>query len=555
MSTNNNESQGGSLLRLPTEIIQQIASLLDTSAQVANLASANQDLSSIVDASEIFKKEAECQLDIDRQIRAAYSHIPWNVRRGGWWTRIPTTTTPAILRVIENNKDISTVKQCIDAYRMKFPDALRGKWFAYYSSPMELAAEVGRLDVVQALFEANVPLRFWDEENWGDKTQYMVDALTPENLLESLMTLNIRDGFYQAYFLGRVDILQYMIENGAEARVDDVLSAAVLEEIESLDILLKSLDPERRALAAELTLKKVIDEAFGTNLDGCRVLLLAATHPSFDRLQWLKRVILTKLHGIYKRSQKVTEEQGVDSTLFIDQSVNTLIGLFDLFVELDEFKQSRSAVAIEIGYAAARLDHTIDINEALLEDFPSSVGENESDRQNFINEALSVAVDCGAVGTASYLSSKGRKPSSRDLRQAIMRDLPYMINFIVESGISASTSSEEFQDIAPLHLALLSSKFLAAVMLMQHGADYSNVSDEVKEALYFHCNLYHRSRIAEALEKGDMPVAPLDLTEYSIDSPTKESHEFMQLAYSIYKNVLGDGFLVELTKRFGEIRG
>ncbi|KAI0902096.1 hypothetical protein F4806DRAFT_490569 [Annulohypoxylon nitens] len=126
-----------------------------------------------------------------------------------------------------------------------------------------------------------------------------------------------------------------------------------------------------------------------------------------------------------------------------------------------------------------------EILEVMLSEYPSKLGESESERLQTLEDLLIVAVNFGSVEIArSFINTFGMKYSRFSLKAAILSCNAEMIDEVINSGISPN-SVERMEFNRPLQYALAkcSGNLIPAFRLLYHGADYTDVSEYQKNRL------------------------------------------------------------------------
>ncbi|KAI1408063.1 hypothetical protein F5Y13DRAFT_173478 [Hypoxylon sp. FL1857] len=548
---------------VPVEFIQRIGSNLDTTAQLLDFASICKAYHSSINPKQIFDKDAEYQRELNRQLRSKETRLdPWSARHGN----LATYPKPSILWAIETNKDIETIKQCIEIYQKEFPKGLEGKWETSYTPPMCRAAERGRLDVVQALVESNVSLRNWYNIKypwcpWGMLKALFGKYRPPHISLEMFLSAESGDAFQLACSNGHEDISCFMIRNGLEFRIDDLFYAAKEGCLQTLEMLLESLDSNERPLLAEAVLKAVGHFRCTSNLRVYKPLLAAAAQPCldpneppyFDRIEWLGSLIIKLLndHRDYKRGkQEIWQDESkvAQHNFKLTQDFKEAIYLFNLFIQLDEFGSPGTAVGV--AKAAAEVDTALEIIQTLLEQYPLSIGKFKCDRRRVMDELLLISVNCGNMEAVEYLRSFGCPFSNYHLEEAIMEDKANMVDLILSSGIPVTSAMKGAEYETPLHFALHRWKNASAIRLIKHGASLDDIPQQLKDLLLLRFHRHERVK----LPSWRVSEAVIDRQIFSkADDSIGYSDLYCEQLHVMYSLIFGPSYAEQATQRFGKL--
>ncbi|KAI0836624.1 hypothetical protein F5Y06DRAFT_305078 [Hypoxylon sp. FL0890] len=556
------------LATVPVELIQNIGSKLDTPAQLLNFASICKYSHSIIGTNQIFEKDAEYQRELNRRLHSELDERldPWSEQFGN----LAKFPKPSILWAIESNKDVETIRECIRVYRNEFPKGLEGKWHTSYPPPMCHAAERGRLDAVQVLFESGVSLRNWYNLKepwcpWRMLKAFYGQFRPPDVALNMLLSRESGDAFKLACSNGHEDIACFMIRNGLEIRIDDVFYAANEGCLRALELLLESLDSDARPSSAQAVLEQLRLHRCTRNLQVYKPLLAAAAQPllypgerrSFDRAEWLGSVIiglLNDLHQYRRREEKLREDGSTISRhkFKLTQDFNEVSYLFSLFIHLDEFNSPGSAV--KVARAAAQVDTALEIIQTLLEQYPLSIGRLQRDRRRVMDELLLISVSCGSMAVVKYLCSFGVPFSSYHLEEAIMEDKARIVDLILSSGIPVTTTLKGAEYETPLHFALSRWRYASAYSLIDHGASLDDIPEALKDLLLLRFHRHERERLQFwNLWREDDAVTNVPI--FSIhDHESGYTNLYCEQLHAMYSLIFGEGYRDEVTRRFGNLK-
>ncbi|KAI0095436.1 hypothetical protein F4776DRAFT_652331 [Hypoxylon sp. NC0597] len=554
------------LAALPAELIREIGCNLDTPAELLRFASICKHSYAAIGLEQIFKKDAVYQRGLDRHLHSNPDEQldPWSERRGN----LATFPKPSILWAIETNQDVGTIKRCIEIYLEEFPKGLEGKWHTSYPPPMCRAAQKGRLDVVQALFESGVSFRNWYNIKypwcpWGMLKAFFGEYRPPHISLEMYVSAESGDAFKLACANGHEDITRFMIRNGLEFRIDDVFYAAKEGCLLTLQNLLRPLEPNTRQLIAEAVLKEIRKHHCARNIQVYKPLLAAAAPvqpplypgepPCFDRVEWLGSLIVELINKLYdyrrEEEKDWQDELKVARYKFkLTQDYNETMYLFNIFVQLDEFHSPESAT--KVAKAAAQVDTALEIIQTLIEQYPLSLGKQKSVRQTVLDELLLISVSCGSKAIAQYLQSFGCRFSSYHLEEAIMMDKSKMVDLILSSGIPATSTLKGAEYETPLHFALNRWKYASAFRLIDHGANLDDIPQQLKDLLLLRFHHHERAQ----LPSWRVGEAAMDRQIFAKrDDAPGYTNLYCNQLHAMYSLILGQGYVEEATRRFGKL--
>ncbi|KAI1140081.1 hypothetical protein F5Y05DRAFT_306399 [Hypoxylon sp. FL0543] len=549
---------------VPIKVFQVIGSKLDTPGELFNLAAMCKHSKSAINATNIFMKDAEYQRELNHQLHLNEKERldSWSESRGNM-AKFPK---PSILWAIESNKDVETIRKCINIYREEFPRGLEGKWYTSYPPPMCRAAERGRLDVVKALVESGVSLRNWYNLKypwcpWDMLKAFYGQFRPPDIAIDILLSAESGDAFKLACSNGHEDVACFMIHNGLEFRLDDLFYAAKEGCLRALNSLLESLDLNNRPLMAQAVLNRLRNFRCARNLHVYKPLLAAAYEPplnpgeplSFDRAEWLSSFIINLLndHYAYRRKKEVFWSDGTAKRyqFKLTPEFNEASYLFSQLIQLDEFEAPGSAV--KLARTAAQVDTALEFIQTLLEQYPHSIGKKKSDRRRLMDELLLISVSSGSEAIVKYLLSFGCPFSSYHLEEAIMVDNWRMVDLILSSGIPATATLKGAEYETPLHFALNRWKYASAFRLIDHGADLDDIPETLKDLLLlrFHC---HERKMMPSWRVED---AVVDREIFSKrDDSIGYTNLYCEQLHVMYSLIFGDAYSEEATKRFGDLK-
>ncbi|KAI2631034.1 hypothetical protein GGR54DRAFT_648538 [Hypoxylon sp. NC1633] len=506
---------------LPVELIRAIGAELDSPGQLLAFARVSEKVSSAFQPFDVYRKDAEYQMNFyDPTPGAKFEYIHGrSVKR----------QMPTIAWLIEHSAEIEDIKECIRVYRNTFPEGLEEVFEHFHGlyfppSPMVLAAREGRLDVIQALIEAGVPIRD--------------NSLDPPCEAYSLQFGTRGGAFQSACEKGHKHITKFMVDNGLDVRIDDVYRAVKYGHIQTLEALLQhpsfssATNPTTAAIALrEIPINILFIEA---DLEGYDILFKAGCKDtSFDAFSWLA----WQIHQWLRVRMWYPYERGRDRK---DQIRGQLLTWFDLVLEMDEVSPQS---VVSVAEVAAISDQWLIVIQTLVEKYPSLIGEVEDDRQEVLSRLITLALEAKSVENARYLYNSGVAIPEVDrfFAQAIQEDDRDMLDFLLSSGVSALApflQRSKFRGKKPLQVALMADSDAAAILLMYHGADVANINNQVKRHLYLHIH-----RINFRAFEGARIAVQVPSRDVFRHKTSKKSNERYEQLHAMYSLILGPDYL------------
>ncbi|KAI1397023.1 hypothetical protein F4819DRAFT_503803 [Hypoxylon fuscum] len=551
MESTSSFNEAISLVDLPIELVRAVGSHLDSPSQLLKLACVCKRAYAAIDRFEIYKKDAVYQREIDDGTFVGYS--------GDGFIRSPISQ-PIILWLIINEGSIQDIKQCITVYQNVFPSALHES-IDYQFSPMAKAIQIGRFDVVKAMVENGVPLQRKGlssyqvvTDNNGESsseegdTEVSDDTDTVDSDTDGSDMADYYDEpdpFILACGDGRDEIACWMVSNGLGLTKKDLRTAVMYLCPQTVNVLLQhpvfNTDKRHSIIKAALecidmpiaaNVYRTKEETYHAKEETYKCLLAAATHPSFDKLSWLTRKVISLLDSSYCPCEFKNAKC-----------------LFRLLVDSDEFKTSQAGG--QIARSAARADYTLDITKALFEKYPSSIATSEVD---VLDETLRASACRGSIRTAQYLQSLGATFSRFHLEDAIYHNQFKMVDYIVSSGVSVSLDLAHPHGQKPLHLALYFRSDQSAFRLLHHGADITNIPESLRDLLYLD---------SISFQDQEQATLPAGFSRAEATAPDREvfgnassvtydgylSEMFLIQRDAMFRLILGDNYREEALKR------
>ncbi|KAI1393375.1 uncharacterized protein F4822DRAFT_439453 [Hypoxylon trugodes] len=473
---------------------------------------------------------------------------------------------PSLIYAIRDGKDIEDIKKHIEIYREHFALGLEGRWWPNHNkqtrrdiyqnlpSPMYVAAQNGRLDIVQILHELGIDMRgrchcdeyYTDNERYGfwgcgalglprhvllrpsfylSGREYLPHIYQDINLPDKkLRVFGADNAFLAACCFGHEDIALFMITNGLEVRPGDLYIAARYARYKVMAALLRcpifnTGDRCRLILtAAQWIIPWTKGIRYGTRWDRQAITIspdprvylyllniVKAEQPSFNKIGWLERMILPKIRSLSTRDVKK----------FYDAIITDSEALARLGPNL----------AIQF----ARQSRYFEFMKAILAGCPWNIPKRKM--PNLIGQMLISAISRWNEKTIRYLLDLGSPFTQAHLQAAIILNDVDLVDKIIASGrVKKSCNFPEGHDRNPVACALQQSywgysrrSFDIVLRLVSAGFDYRNIPDAA------------RADFTEWVERWT--------TNYRIDiSDSEEGNLFWVQLDNVATKVLGEDY-------------